>query len=181
MDYINKLFDKAPGWIKELFDKNRWTTLSLVAVGALAFSSVGCDYLMKTVSPVSGKKVNQLQLDTDYETWQVQYKAKVVALQLEGQVMEKKFEGAQAVLDAERAVLDKVVGTLGSAIQSVPAPWTGLLATALPILTVGLGLDNRRKDQVISANKEIAAAAIQVKDAVVTGQPTVIAPVIPTE
>lgn len=142
-DRINRILDNAPGWIKSLFDHNRFLAVSLIGV-AILVSFAGCQ--PKAISPISGKVLTKIEFDAELTTELAKLKARSEELQLKADVFDKQIE---AQVNAIRSGL----AILSGFIQNVPGPWTGLAQSALGLITVGLGADNLRKGSIIRKTK----------------------------
>lgn len=142
-DYVNKLLNNAPGWIKSLFDHNRWLALALVACCVLV-SMGGCQ--LKVMSPISGKMVTRPVWDAEVITEQAKIKEQAMVLEARTAAGNKEFEVQQMIVNQ---ILSSITGLVGS----VPGPWGGIAVSALGILSAGLGADNLRKGSVIRKAK----------------------------
>ena len=138
-DYINRVLDKSPGWIKSLFDHNRFTALALVAVAALVTLG-GCQ--PKIMSPISGKMVTRPIWEAEVLVEQAKIKEAAITLKAKTAAGDKEFE-------VQQLIIDQVLSSIGGLIGNVPGPWGGIAVSALGIITTGLGADNIRKGSVI--------------------------------
>lgn len=112
---------------------NRYTVLALLACATLI---AGCTFLQpKAPSPLDGKLVNRWQL----EAQRLEFNA--------------KFAAAEKMIAAQDAVWTSVIDFAVQAGMSVPGPWGGLIAAVPTIAMLGLGIDNRRKNSVITTLK----------------------------
>lgn len=122
--------------IPEIIRKNVWTVLASVASVALA---AGCAFF-----PPKGPSPND---PTKFLT-RHQLDAEVLAFQA-------KVQASYMAIEAQEAFVQGAMQQLSAFITAVPGPWAGVGASALALLTVGLGVDNRRKDGVIQGQKTI--------------------------
>lgn len=142
-DRINRILDNAPGWIKSLFDHNRFLAVSLIGVCILV-SFAGCQ--PKAISPISGKMMTKIEFDAELAVEVAKTKARVEELNLKAAVFDKQIEAQVTAINAG-------LSALSGFIQTMPGPWTGLANSALGIITVGLGADNLRKGSIIRKTK----------------------------
>lgn len=142
-DYINRILDKSPGWIKSLFDHNRFTAIALVAVAALVTLG-GCQ--PKILSPISGKMVTRHVWEAEILIEQAKIKETVIALKAKTAAGDKEFE-------VQQLIIDQILASISGLIGNVPGPWGGIAVSALGIITTGLGADNIRKGSVIRKAK----------------------------
>ncbi len=138
-DIINRVLDNAPGFVKSLFDHNRFTAFALVAVAVLVTLG-GCT--PKILSPITGKWVSQPVWNAEVLTEQAKVKEAALSLEAKTAAGDKEFE-------TQQLVINQALTAIGGLVQNVPGPWGGIAASALGILSVGLGADNLRKGSVI--------------------------------
>jgi hypothetical protein len=149
-DYLNKLLDKAPAAIKAAFDHNRYLAIAMLICGTLA----GCALIQpKATSPTTGKPVTRDQLDAEVTAFAATQEVKIATVEAEAKAFEAKAKTSYAEIERKEETIRQVLTTVSGLVESVPGPWTGLAASGLTLLTMGLGLDNWRKDAVISKSK----------------------------
>lgn len=153
-DWWNAFLEKIhlPDFLKTALDHWRWSTVGVI----LSTSVVGCNVLNPPTveSPVTQKQVTRVQLETEVSAWNVTAEAK-----------KKEFEGRFSELtdkEARRAgIFNAVVSGLGTtAVGASP-----IFAVALGILSAFFGVDNLRKNQLITTSavthKPIPAAEVK--------------------
>lgn len=143
IDRINKLFDNAPGFIKSLFDHNRFTAVALVIVASLVCLG-GCQ--PKILSPISGKFVTRPVWEAEVLTKQAKIKEESLTLQAQTDAGNQQFE-------TQQLIINQALTAAGAMVGNVPGPWGGIAASALTILSAGLGADNLRKGSIIRKTK----------------------------
>jgi hypothetical protein len=151
MDLVNWTIEKikAPGFIKSLVDHNRGLFVGMAIAAAATISVVGCS--VKTTSPISGQKVNREQLDAEAQVAVRDFNAKKAALDVEAENLKSKLGPAYGDLDRKEAAANTIIGLVNDMITKyVPSPWSGVAATGLGAMVLGLGYDNRRKDGIIN-------------------------------
>lgn len=151
-DYLNLFIEKikAPGWVKSFVDHNRGLFFALLIVAAFAFPLIGCQF--KAADPFhEGKQVTAAQLDAevnvevrDLQQQQADLNVKIA------DVKDKAAPGYAEIAGKQQAATAALTVVQGLVNQYAPAPFGGLAATALGVLTMGLGLDNSRKSRLLS-------------------------------
>ena len=119
--------------IRCIFAWLRHNRYSVVALILCAILISGCTWLQpKAPSPLDGKMVNRYQL----EAQRLEFNA--------------KFAAAEKMIAAQDQVFSFIMDAAVAAASTVPGPLGGLLAAIPTIAAVGIGLDNRRKNAVIT-------------------------------
>src|SRR5688572_6657883 len=94
MDFLNRWTEilRLPTFVKTVIDHNRWLLVAVV----LCMSLGGClEFLQpKVVSPVTGQQVTKDELETDVETWAIDFKLRQDALDAELKKKELEFKKA---------------------------------------------------------------------------------------
>lgn len=110
---------------------NRYTVLALLLCATLV---AGCTFLQpKAPSPLDGKLVNRWQLEAQRQEFNA------------------KFTAAEKMIAAQDQMWTSIIDLATQAAMAVPGPLGGLIAAVPTIAMLGLGIDNRRKNAVISA------------------------------
>lgn len=120
--------------------KNVWTVLGLLFAMTLA----GCQYFWqpKGPSPSNPKEwVTRAQLE-----------AEVIAF-------DAKVRASYSAIELQEAGVQKVLSALSGIVSTVPSPWVGVATLGLGALGLGLGVDNRRKDGLVTGLKMAAKAS----------------------
>ena len=122
-------------------EHNRHFYIALAICAAYLAFLLSCQ--SRTASPFDGTPVTRGQLNAQITAWNAEHVA-------EQQAVEASVEAAVADLDYQDSL--KTAGF--AAVEQVASTSLGAWAAPiLGILSIGLGLDNRRKDGLIAANK----------------------------
>lgn len=166
----------APGWLRTLFDHNRFTAVGLLASIGLLINITGCQPTV--ISPISGQKVTETQLTTEVETRKIESAADAVKLQAEtdelinqlktkykarqtaDEVINQKLGPAYAEIKQKQDAIHASIDVLSGLATASGNPVAGAAVGILGILAAGLGLDNRRKDRVIEKQPVDPALAV---------------------
>lgn len=158
-DWLNVALEKlrAPGFVKALVDHNRGLFLGIIVAAVAIVGAIGCR--ITTTSPLSGKVVTQDQLDAEAAVAGRELQTQQAILTARAADLRDKLGPAYADLEHKQQAVDSVVTTISGLInQYVPGPWQGVAATGFSAVLLGLGLDNRRKDRLISEKNQPAIA-----------------------
>lgn len=123
----------ALGFATKTLSRYRYTLLAV----ALSSTLTGC-YFIEPKAPLPSDPT-KLATSTQIEADAQQY---LVRLQMSRDMLQK-----------QRELLNKILGTIGTLVQTIPDPTgttQGLIMSVLAVFGAGAGLDNLRKDKVIS-------------------------------
>lgn len=147
-DRVNTLLDKAPGWIKSLFDHNRYFAVAaLVICGLFVFN--GC--MLKARSPFTGKTVSEPE-------FLGQVAEETARLEAQARILDAKVKAGEAQFEAQRQVLRQVYAILGGFVGKIPGLSTipggeEMLLSVLSLGFAGVTADNIRKGSIIRKSK----------------------------
>jgi hypothetical protein len=173
-DWLNTLMEwlHAPAWLKAIIDHNRGLFLALIVLAATVIWAGGCQ--PTTVSPISGAQVNRDQLDAEASIAVRDITTQQAALDAKAADLKDRLGPAYIDLQRQEQLRTNILTEISSLINTyVPLPWSGVLATGLTTILLGLGYDNQRKDSVIAKQQAILTPRIVPPPATATPTPAV--------
>lgn len=161
----------AISWIK----KNEATSVALLAVAALFVFAVACQPKAQSITDPSkqvtrgelaaevvqvnaGLSEEQAAIEADLAKARADFDARIAKLEASREATASLKEQAEEELARKEEALAEAVLLVEGLVQTAAGPYAPLAMGALGVVTLGLGIDNRRKDGVIKGQKISAKA-----------------------
>lgn len=148
---MKKLLLPTATRIIKAIDHNRWLFMAVLMTMALSWVTVGCQ--PRTTSPFSNSQVTWDELEVEASKFLEEINTQQSLLQARIDAKAEQLDDAYEALERKQNAIRSAMQTINDAVVPYAGPYGGLLTTGLGLLGLGLGFDNRKKDNRIKQLK----------------------------